>query len=713
MNTTLKHLVWGVTVLLLSACAKENSEPVNGEQTNPGPAANGLVHMTFNAVNVKTALGEGDSVLWVTGDKISIFDGEANRQFSTNGEGASASFTGDAIESATYYALYPYDATASLNDGKILLTLPQHQTGIAGSFGDKVNYSAAKTTSNSLQMRNLGGLLAFTLTSSNITSVTLRGNNEERLAGPSRVSFDGSGIPGIESTGSGAQHGSLILTPASPASTFTPGEYFFFMPETAFSSGVTLVFSRSDDNKTAELVINDSFTVSRSHIADLSTINTNALDWNLAIRLVFIDHKTSSALDWPFTESRPSGNSWAGTPTTLTMTDGGYTFTVSAANNVGLISGSAQGFKFGTAETDYLRLPVPGGYSLDKVTLVSGNYNSSNAVTLSLVDAGTSEQAGSSWTNSTSAAVHTWDVADNSGASWQIMHDAGHNCSIQRLALYYRPIAGGGSVSSVSTLDATDVYTVAGTSATLNGSFTASVFSASAFTCGFEYKTGENDWTSVTCGTPSLSFSYNLTGLTKNSEYTFRAWAKANGETEKVYGASMTFKPSDTMEYWLTFDKSRSGGNIWDLLVNKADGEKLSSLVKVYGGYTYELRSYHSDGYGIRHRTSGDYSGLCMNHEATTTPVNSWIKLPAIPSFKLTGLGLGVMDSSSTFNVSSSVSDVGLGNADILAQQTLGAKGTQNYYLSGTTANTSYYLCSTKPKICYLYLKLSYKVVAE
>ena len=705
----------GAALLLLAACAKVYSETDNGQQTDPGLTESGLVHMTFSAVNVKSTLGEGDNVLWTSGDKISIFDGEANRQFSTEDEGATVEFTGDAIESDTYYALYPYDASATLSDGKINLTLPYQQTGIAGSFGDKVNYSAAKTDSKSVQMRNVGGLLAFTLTSSNITSITLRGNKEERLAGPSRIVFDEQGIPSIENTGSGDQRGALILTPESSATSFAPGEYFFFMPETTFNSGITLIFSRSDDDKTAEFVVNKKFTVTRSRIADLKTINTNALNWVMALRLVFIDGNTTNVAQWPFTESRPSGNTWAGTPKTLTMTDGGYEFTVSASPTVGLITGSQQGFKFGNSVDDYFKLPNPDCYSLNKITLVSGNYNGSNDVTLRIVNANTSEELpGSSWYNSTGAAVKTWEVGDDTGAAWQIMHDEGKNCSIRRLNLYYEPLAAG-SVESVTTLAAVDTFSVAGTSATLKGSFSTTVFFASAFTCGFEYKTGDGDWTSVSCATSSLEFSYNLTGLTKNATYTYRAWAMSNEDSEKVYGDEMTFTPASDFEIWVIFDKSRDGGgNIWNLTSNKSEGDELSSLVKEYEGYTYELRSFHTDGYGIRYRTSGDYSGLCMNHEASTgSPVNSWIKLPAVPSFKLVNLGLGVMDSSSTYNVSSSVSDAGLGSGDILSTQTLGAKGTNNHYLGSTATNTSYYLCSTKPRICYLYLKLTYRYTGE
>ncbi len=705
-----RFLLAAVAVLFFAACAKQ--EPGKTDDPSGPDSGQALVPMTFQATNTRTVLGPSDVVLWESGDHISIFDGDDNRDFSTSGSGASASFSGSAIESATYYALYPYDASASLSEGVISLILPQQQKGVAGSFGSGVNYSVAKTSDNSLMMRNLGGLIAFSISASNITSVTLRGNNNERLAGPSTVTFDGEGIPTLASTGSGDQHGSLILTPQS-GSTFAPGYYYFFVPALSFSSGVTLVFARNDDARTAECVVGSSFSVGRSRIADLGSIDTDTLNWELALRLVFTDHiSQTDGFIWPFVESKPSHPAdWAdGNPHTITMTDGSYALSVFASNNATLISSSGQGFKFGNSSEDYLRLPVPSGYSLRKITLVSGNYNGSNVVTVRIVNASTGDQFGSSWTNSTKGAVHSWELNDDSGATWQIMHDDTHNCSIHRLTLYYSPLVG---VGSVTTAAASNIYSATGTSATLNGSFTATPFDAADYTCGFDYKTGAGAWTTVNCGTTALSFSYNLSGLTADTEYSFRAWAMSNSDMIKVYGGVQSFTPSNQIVLNLNFDKNAGGGNIWELAVNTADVEKLSELTKVYDGYTWECHSYHADGYGIRYRTSGDYSGLCLNHQSTAESVNSWIKMPAIPSFKLTRLALKAMDSSSNYNVSSAVDGSGAGNEAILVTQSIGARVDKAHNLAGTAANTHYYLCSTKPKMCYLYITLTYSFVSE
>lgn len=102
---------------------------------------------------------------------------------------------------------------------------------------------------------------------------------------------------------------------------------------------------------------------------------------------------------------------------------------------------------------------------------------------------------------------------------------------------------------SATTAAATGTATTAdngnGQAATLNGSYTVSNLGDGTVTCGFEYKlsTAES-YTSVTATpTNSTPFSYDLTGLTTGSEYTFRAWASLDGGTTKVYGATTTFTP--------------------------------------------------------------------------------------------------------------------------------------------------------------------------
>lgn len=699
-----------MAALTIAACSK--TEPKNGEELPPQEG--GLIHMTFSASNTKTVLDADDNVLWEGNEHISIFDGSGNRDFYTEESGASAIFSGEAEAALTYYALYPYTSSAELNDGEISIRTSHYQSGVNGSFGSGDNLSAARTTGNSFTMKNIGGLIAFTLTSSDITSVTLRGNNNEWLTGDATISFDESGIPSIASTGQRLQYGSILLTPSS-GDTFAPGTYYIFVPPTRFRYGVNFVFARSADLKTAEKNVPVDFTVARAGIAELGPVD-GGLSWQMAIRLVFADHKTRTiSMGWPFSEAQPANTTaWAGQVKTLTHDETGYTFEVYGKDYLYVAGTSGQGFKFGRSTDDYLQFPVIPGYGLKSVTLVSGNYNGSNVATMSLMNASTSTQVGDSWTNQTSGAVNTWNVNDVAGEIFRLVHDDTRYCSIQRLNLYYQPLEGA-TVQSVTTGEASNLYSSAGTSATLNGSFTTSSPAISAFTCGFDYKKDTDDWTTVTCSSPALSFSYDVTGLTKNAEYTFRAWCQGSSDESKTYGEEVTFTPSNTMVIDLNFDVSTGGGNIFGLTVNSDSGDKLHYKSVEYGGYTYELQSYWDSGEGIRHRTSSGYSGLCLSRSQAKgeDPVYSWIKLPAINSFKLSSIVVKTMDNPSSFNVSSSVNaTTGVGNEDKLALKTHNSvRKDGTYSLTDPAAGESYYLCSPTAQICYMRIKLTYTYV--
>ena len=97
---------------------------------------------------------------------------------------------------------------------------------------------------------------------------------------------------------------------------------------------------------------------------------------------------------------------------------------------------------------------------------------------------------------------------------------------------------------SATTGGATNIESESGTTATLNGSYKAENTTGSeTIACGFEWKAASGAYTSVTAS-KSASFSYNLTGLTTGTTYTYRAWASLDGGTTKVYGSEVTFVPT-------------------------------------------------------------------------------------------------------------------------------------------------------------------------
>ena len=103
--------------LLLAACG--NEEIIENNESG----STGKVHMTFTAgtPQTRTSLGEdGHVVNWTQGDLVAIYDGtETICKFeATEVEGSTATLEGEAAETDTYTAFYPYtdDGTLTLDN---------------------------------------------------------------------------------------------------------------------------------------------------------------------------------------------------------------------------------------------------------------------------------------------------------------------------------------------------------------------------------------------------------------------------------------------------------------------------------------------------------------------------------------------------------------------------------------------------------------------
>ena len=109
-----------------------------------------LFPMTFTASSQQTTKAEmvdAQTIHWQSGDQINVFDGNGTvyEPFTTSGEGASVTFEGMAGMAEGYYALYPYQSSATMTDGTIIATFPSEQTAVEDSFDPKAVISVAQS----------------------------------------------------------------------------------------------------------------------------------------------------------------------------------------------------------------------------------------------------------------------------------------------------------------------------------------------------------------------------------------------------------------------------------------------------------------------------------------------------------------------------------------------------------------------------------------
>lgn len=275
--------VWMVLALTtIPACQKEQvSDKGNFIETAQEEEQAAPMEMTFSAdtdkdavddgvAGLKTTLGDGASIVWSNSDDIKVFSGGSGSTFTVSSisrEGKTAQFSGLAKKSDTYYAFYPDQSLSNIEDGVITAILPEDQTAVAGSFGNKANLAIAKTGNHYLYFRNVGALLRLTLQADGIKQIRLESLGGEPLSGQAQIDWN-DGNPSVK-----------MLNP-SPSVTlngnFENGKtyYFVIFPGT-FASGLKMTFFK--DGYKATLNNSKVLTIARNGNKSIGTIKESQL----------------------------------------------------------------------------------------------------------------------------------------------------------------------------------------------------------------------------------------------------------------------------------------------------------------------------------------------------------------------------------------------------------------------------------------------------
>ncbi len=170
--------------------------------------------------------------------------------------------------------MYPYSADAEWDYATktIKTSLSHKQTGVVSSFADDVNIAVAKENGGSLVFKNLGTLIRFSITSSDVTAVVIKANNSEKLAGDVTIKFDASGNPSIDTDASGAAWSKVQLTP-NGGGAFVPGTYNIVVLPFGLSDGLTVNVTKTD-NKIYSKAKKTAATGDGGRVFELGTIDT-------------------------------------------------------------------------------------------------------------------------------------------------------------------------------------------------------------------------------------------------------------------------------------------------------------------------------------------------------------------------------------------------------------------------------------------------------
>ena len=228
-------------------------------------------YITFTAAfeqnESRTYVEEGNLLCWNKGDQISMFPGKTlNYTYKFDGETGDNNGTfsylnkpfGSSVDLDCNYAVYPYSADTKISPkGEITAILPAVQNYAENSFGLGTNVMVATTMDTDdtvLKFKNVGGCLKLQLYGDDVTvkSITLTGNNNEKLAGKTIVKAAYDQIPTLSMADDATHTITLecgengVKIGSSPE---TATAFWMTVPPTTFTKGFTVTVTDVDGNE--------------------------------------------------------------------------------------------------------------------------------------------------------------------------------------------------------------------------------------------------------------------------------------------------------------------------------------------------------------------------------------------------------------------------------------------------------------------------------
>ena len=283
MKTIFNTLFITAAAVFAFSCEK----PANDNIT---PSEENLVELTLTVgADTKTQLGgeNNRSIIWQENDKLIVFDGTANREFSIKdfepGKN-SAVFTGLALPAEKYYVVHSTaegsePAFTVPDDGDPYVTgilVANVQKAVKGSYDPaafaSVGIAEVKEgeTDLSVQMRNTCSLVKVSLKSSDIKTIEISTTDENKYL-TAKCKYTIKEFPGIA-----AQSDRYLSAVLDSESAMEPGDYYIaILPRDL--TNLTVKYTKTDGS-TASVTATGTFNFKRSSIVPLG-IDDSALEF--------------------------------------------------------------------------------------------------------------------------------------------------------------------------------------------------------------------------------------------------------------------------------------------------------------------------------------------------------------------------------------------------------------------------------------------------
>ena len=254
-----KFSIFALAAIFFAACATDQTvdlRPADAPET---------IYASFDESNAdsRVYVEQDTHLCWTAGDEISYFPGVTfNMQYRFKGEtgatnGAFQKMTFDpvtGIDLQCNYAIYPFAETTEIAaDGTIAYHFPSVQHYAENSFGLGANVMVAATKDvddSVLRFRNAGGYLKLQLYGSDevVKSITLKGNNNEKIAGVATITMAYGDVPVVAMSDDATSSVSIDCGEgvALSATAENPTSFWFVLPEVTFEKGFAITVANAN-----------------------------------------------------------------------------------------------------------------------------------------------------------------------------------------------------------------------------------------------------------------------------------------------------------------------------------------------------------------------------------------------------------------------------------------------------------------------------------
>ena len=275
-------LYLGITSALVASCSLQEKDFDSPQQDDV------VFYASFEQPAEETRVYANENLLlrWTADDRVSIFN-----KITYNQEYRFIGQTGDyeggfnkvddpefmtGSEITHVVSVYPFQRQTRVSENEVItVSLPAEQSYEQNSFGLGANTMVSVSSGNLLQYKTVGGFLVVNLYGKDVSvsSITLKGNNGEILAGDATVTMPLNGTPSAAISDNATTE--ITLTCATPvqvgASAEESTQFWFVIPPVTFSKGFTITV-REYTGEVIEKSTGKSITIDRNKLSKMSPI---------------------------------------------------------------------------------------------------------------------------------------------------------------------------------------------------------------------------------------------------------------------------------------------------------------------------------------------------------------------------------------------------------------------------------------------------------